>query len=218
MGRLLVLDGLDCSGKETQTKILEEKLVKMGLNASKVSFPNYRDESSSLVTLYLDGKIHKNPFLVNPWAASSFYACDRYISYEKSWKESYVKSDVLVADRYISSNIIHQMPKIEKNKWEYFISWVYDYEVTKLGLPKEDMLIYLDINTSFSSNLLAKKKMPLDIHEKNLSYLKACREAALFAAKKLGWFVLKCYNENGVFSIANIAKKIEELVSCKLLI
>ena len=159
MGKLLVLDGLDCSGKETQAKILKEKLISMGFSVSKVSFPNYSENSSSLVTLYLNGEIYKNPFLVNPWAASSFYACDRYISYEKNWKESYLKSDILLADRYISSNIIHQMPKIEKDRWEYFINWVYDYEIKKLNLPKEDMLIYLDIDPLFSSSLFAKKEL-----------------------------------------------------------
>lgn len=212
MGRLIVLDGLDASGKNTQSKILEEFLKEQNVNVKRVEYPNYASNSSALVKQYLNGEIYEDLFKVNPFAASSFYACDHYITFEKNWKNEYFKDYVIIADRYVSSNIVHQMVKLKESEWESFIGWIYDYEIKKLGLPKEDVLIYLDVEPEVSKKLMQKRNNVKDIHEKNFNYLKSCRRAALFAAEKLNWKVLKCSDEVEIFEISTIANKIKKLV------
>ena len=212
MGKLIVLEGLDGSGKETQSKILEKSLIKKNFNVKRISYPNYAEESSSLVKLYLNGEIDKNPFNVNAFATTSFYACDHYITYKKSWEKEYLKDYIIVCDRYVSSNAVHQMSKLEKTKWNIFLDWLYDFEIEKLKLPKEDVLIYLDVDTKISEKLIRKRNLKRDIHEKNLKYLEKCKEAALYAAEKLNWEVIKCYEEDEILSIEEIAKKIYSLI------
>ena len=212
MGRLIVLDGLDGSGKETQSKIIEKTLIERKYNVNRISYPNYDEESSALVKLYLSGKIFKNLFKINSFAATSFYACDHYITYEKNWKRFYIKNNVIVADRYVSSNAIHQMSKLNRSEWEDFLNWLYDYEIIKLGLPKEDLLIYLDVDPEISKELVEKRNLSKDIHEENFEYMKVCRTAALFSAEKLGWKILNCCRNGKMLKIEEIAKKIETLV------
>ncbi len=212
MGKLIVLDGLDGSGKETQTKILLEKLIQKNLKVMRIEYPNYKESSSSLVKLYLDGKINEDPFKVNSFAASSFYACDHYITYEKNWKKKYCEDYIIIADRYVSSNAIYQMAKLEEDDWEVFLKWLYDFEFMKLKLPKEDLLIYLDVDISLSKKLIESRNNLKDIHEKNLKYLEKCRQAARFLAERLDWKILKCCHENVMLGIEEIASKIERLV------
>ena len=211
MGKLLVLEGLDGSGKETQSKILEQSLIKKGINVKRIEYPNYDDESSYLVKLYLSGKIYEDPMLVNAYASASFYACDHYISYEKNWKNFYLNDNFIISDRYVSSNIIYNLGKMKEDNWDNFLNWIYDYEFLKLGMPKENILIYLDVDPNISKNLIEKRGMKKDIHEKNLSYLINCRKAALFAANKLGWHVVKCCGDEKILTIEKIAADIEKL-------
>ena len=212
MGKLIVLDGLDGSGKETQSKILLEKLIKKKIKAIRIEYPNYTEDSSSLVKLYLEGKINTDPFKVNPFAASSFYACDHYITYEKNWKDKYFENYIIIADRYISSNAIYQMAKLEKYDWGFFLNWLYDFEFKRLELPKEDILIYLDVDVNISTKLINSRNVSRDIHEKNLKYLKRCKEAAMFLAERLGWNVVKCYDKNEILNVEEIARKVEGLM------
>lgn len=212
MGKLIVFDGLDGSGKETQSKILQENLNKKDLRVKRVEYPNYSSLSSSLVKLYLGGFIDKNPFGVNAYATSGFYASDHYISFIKEWKKEYENGYIVIADRYVSSNIIHQMAKLKEEEWESFLNWLYDYEFKKLSLPKEDILIYLDVDVKISSKLIEERNLKKDIHEKNLFYLEKCRDAAFFAAKKLNWEIVRCYENGEMLKKEEIAKKVSDLV------
>lgn len=146
--------------------------------------------------MYLDGKFGENPDDVSAYAASSFYAVDRFASYVQFWKEDYQKGTVIVADRYATSNIVFQMSKLPRSEWNTFIEWVQDYEYSKMGLPRPDCTIYLDMPPPVSQKLLSARyhgdERKKDIHERNTAYLLACREAAAYAAKMLGWLVINC--------------------------
>lgn len=215
MGKLFVIDGLDGSGKATQAKILIDKLKIRGELVKHIEYPNYEGHSSDLVKLYLAGGISKDPFNVNAYATTSFYACDHYIQYEIDWKQDYLDNKTIVADRYVSSNAIHQMVKLTKNEWDFFLNWLYDYEFNKLGLPKENKLIYLDLDPFISQKLINIRYNNVDkrdIHEKNINYLLQCREAALYAAKTLKWEIVRCDNGSEIMPIEKISKKILKLI------
>lgn len=215
MGKLFVIDGLDGSGKATQAEILVDKLKSRGELVKHIEYPNYESHSSDLVKLYLNGGISKDPFDVNAYATTSFYACDHYIQYEIGWKQDYLANKIIVADRYVSSNAIHQMVKLPKNEWDSFLNWLYDYEFNKLGLPRENKLIYLDLDPLISQKLINIRYNNIDkrdIHEKNINYLLQCREAALYAAKILKWEIVRCDDGSEILSIEKISKKILKLI------
>lgn len=199
MGKLIVIEGLDGSGKATQTQLLHQSLLQQGINAQKVSFPNYESDSSALVRMYLNGDFGKNAGDVNAWAASSFYAVDRYASYHTSWRGFYEGGGTVLADRYTTSNAIHQCAKLPKQQWEEYISWLEDFEYTKLAIPAPSLVVYLDVEPEVSQSLLTQRyggEDKKDIHEKDLEYLLLCREAAQWCAARLGWHTVKC-TQNG---------------------
>ncbi|MEG1773669.1 MAG: thymidylate kinase [Oscillospiraceae bacterium] len=195
---LIVLEGLDGSGKATQARLLTDRLSGEGKTAKLISFPDYESKSSTLVQMYLAGEIGSLE-QVNPFAASSFYSLDRYISYQTVWKDYYQSGGTIVADRYTTSNLSHQMGKLPREKWEDYIAWLTDYEYRLLGLPEPSMVIYLDMHPEASRLLLEERYQgrvhQTDLHEDNLTYLLACREAALFAAHRLNWHILTCSDE-----------------------
>lgn len=201
MGKLIVIDGLDGSGKATQAELLFNKLKSIDEKTIKLSFPNYSDESSALIKMYLAGNFGSSPEEVNPYAASSFYAVDRYASYKKYWEKKYLSGYNIICDRYVTSNIIHQMAKLKNTEWEYFVNWVEDYEYNKLKLPKPDKVIYLDVDLAISQNLIKKrcdlKKIKKDIHEKDIFYLERCKQAADYISELEKWNVINCCNNNG---------------------
>lgn len=195
--KLIVIEGLDGSGKATQTQLLKQSLKDIGVNTNLISFPDYEHPSSTLVRLYLNGDISSNLSDVNAYAASSFYSVDRYISYIKYWKEIYESSDVIIADRYTTSNAVYQMTKLPSSDWDDYISWLQDYEYNKLGLPEPDLVLYLDMPTKLSQKLLNSRYcgnlQKKDIHESNLSFLQKCRSTASYLSEKLSWNVINCY-------------------------
>lgn len=197
-GRLIVLEGLDGSGKATQAAALANRLSCEGRRVRKLSFPNYESPASSLVKMYLAGEIGSIGE-VNAFAASSFYSLDRYVSYQTDWRLEYESGCLMVADRYTTSNISHQMVKLPREKWESYIEWLTGYEYGLLGLPVPDLVIYLDMHPEASRRLLRERydgdDARCDLHERDLRYLQSCREAALFAAGRLGWKVLDCSDE-----------------------
>ncbi len=197
-GKLIVIEGLDGSGKATQTAMLRSKLLQLNLKYYQVSFPDYNSSSSSLVKMYLNSEFGESPNDVNAYAATSFFAVDRYSSYIKSWKDKYQNGYIIVADRYTTSNVIYQMSKLGIDNWDYYIDWMQDYEYNKLGLPKPDKVIYLDMPIEISQEFMNKRykgdETKKDIHESNIPFLNNCRKAALYAAKRLKWDVIECSN------------------------
>ena len=134
-GKLIVLEGLDGSGKATQAKLLAEHLAAQGVPVQKITFPDYASDSSALVKMYLAGQFGQHPDDVNAYAASSFYAVDRYASYKTSWGSFYEQGGVIIADRYTTSNAVHQCSKLPQEQWEEYLHWLFDYEFRLLGLP-----------------------------------------------------------------------------------
>ncbi|MBC8569889.1 thymidylate kinase [Oscillospiraceae bacterium NSJ-54] len=214
------MDGLDGSGKATQTSRLMQALQARGKSARAISFPDYGDPSSALVKLYLNGELAENADEINAYAASSFYAVDRYASFKRFWERDYRDGKLMVADRYTSSNAIHQMAKLPREEWDSFLAWLDDYEHEKLGLPRPDLVLYLDMHPDTSAKLLAKRyggdENKKDIHEKNVSYLLRCRETALYAAEKLHWQVIGCCDGRDPLPVEAIHGKIMDLLRKEL--
>ncbi|MCL2057200.1 MAG: deoxynucleoside kinase [Oscillospiraceae bacterium] len=213
-GKLIILEGLDGSGKSTQAGLLTDSLTKQGKRFRQLKFPDYNSKSSSLVTMYLDGEIGGVED-VNLYAATSFYACDRYISYKTDWRRDYLAGTVLLCDRYATSNLIYQMAKLPRSGWDSYIKWLWDYEFVKLGLPEPDLVIYLDMHPDTSRALLEKRYMKsgggMDIHERDVKYLLSCREAALYAAEKLDWRVLRCCDGKKPLSAETVSELVADI-------
>ncbi len=215
--RLIVIEGLDGSGKSTQVAALRERLAGLGVPFRQIKLPDYDDPSSTLVRMYLDGAFGKDPSDVNVYAASSFYAVDRYASFARHWRADYLSGKLILADRYTTSNAVHQTVKLPKAEWDAYLSWLADYEYGKLGLPKPDAVVFLDMPVQVSQTLLSARyhgaEEKKDVHEANVAYLHACREAGLYAAKKLGWSVLSCAENGAPLPITDIADRVFGIVS-----
>jgi dTMP kinase len=219
-GKLIVIEGLDGSGKSTQEKLLEERLSKENINVHYIKLPNYDDDACILVKQYLAGRFGSKPEDVNAYAASSFYAVDRYVSYHCYWKEKYLNGSVILADRYTTSNAYHQLTKTDRDSWDYYLNWLEDYEYGKLGIPKPDAVIYLDMPIEISQKLMTSRysgdESKKDIHEKNTDYLAKCRVAADYACKKLGWFRIECAENGEALSPEIISDKVYAAVKAVL--
>lgn len=199
MGKLVVIEGLDGSGKATQTSLLAEALAADGHKARVVSFPDYKSHSSALVRMYLAGDFGTKPGDVNAYAASAFYAVDRFASYSKDWGGFYKKGGLILADRYTTSNAIHQCAKLPESEWQGYVDWLEDFEYAKMGIPKPDLVVCLDVEPAVSQRLLAERygeEDKRDIHEQDLEYLVRCRQAAHWCAGHLGWRMVVC-SQNG---------------------
>ena len=218
--RLLVVEGLDGSGKSTQVSLLKAKLESDGTPVRQIKLPDYDDPSSTLVKMYLGGEFGKNPEDVNVYAASSFYAVDRYASFRRHWQKDYENGTLILADRYTTSNAVHQAVKLPESAWENYLSWLADYEYNKLGIPAPDAVIFLDMPVAVSQKLMTARyngeEAKKDVHEANVSYLNACRKAALFAASKLGWYVVPCADGDDPLPIAQIHARIYEIAKKKM--
>ena len=221
MGKLIVIEGLDGSGKSTQTPILAGALRAQGKEVAEISFPVYQSDSSALVRMYLGGEFGKRPGDVNAYAASSFYAVDRFASYKKDWKEFYEKEDsVVIATRYTSSNEIHQLAKLDRDGWDGFIEWAEDFEYNKMGIPRPDMVLYLNMRYDIALSLVTGRSestgQKKDIHELDTAYMARCHEAAAYASEKLGWKNIVCYENDAPLSLDQISTKILAEVSLLL--
>lgn len=212
---MVVIEGLDGSGKATQAQLLLERLQQLGKEAVKVSFPNYEDESSALVKMYLRGDLGQADE-VNAYGASLFYTVDRYATFQKKYKKLWQTGHTIIADRYTTSNMVHQTTKEPKEAWDAYLQWLEDLEYQKIGLPRPTQVIYLDMAPEVSRRLLEQRyhgdESKKDIHEANFAYLQRCREAALYAAKKFGWTVVACCRQGELRSIADIQEEIWQAV------
>ena len=210
--KLVVIEGLDGSGKSTQFEIIDRIFLQNNIPHKSISFPDYNNPSSALVKMYLGGEFSKNAKDINAYAASSFYAVDRYASFKLFWEDEYNKGNLILASRYVTSNAIYQMVKCDKKKWDKYLDWLSDYEYEKLGLPKPDLVVFLDMPIEVSQRLMSKRydgdESKKDIHEIDIDFLKSCREAALYAAKKQGWRIINCSDGSGPLSVDVITEKI----------
>ncbi|QAT38858.1 thymidylate kinase [Clostridium sp. JN-9] len=218
-GKVIAIEGSDGSGKATQTKLLYDTLISNGVKVKKVEFPNYKSDSSALVKMYLNGEFGDEPGDVSPYVASTFYAVDRYASFMKEWKRFYNEGGIIIADRYTTSNMIHQAAKIEnKSEKEEFLHWMYNLEYKIFNLPEPDCVIFLDMPPEYSYKLMKERKNKFtgdqekDIHEKHKDYLLKSYNNALYIAEKYAWKKVKCVYDNNVRSIESIHKEIYDIV------
>ena len=216
MGKLIVIEGTDGSGKSTQFKALTERLRRDGTEFKTLVFPQYSEPSSALIRMYLSGEFGSDPSDVNAYAASAFYAVDRYASYKKDWGAWFEQGGLIVSDRYTTSNAVHQTSKEPPEKQAAFLHWLYEFEYDKLGLPRPDLTIYLDVPTAFTEKLMRHREQETnthaDIHEQNTSYLATCRETGRTAAKYYGWSIIECVKDDKMRSIEDIHEEIYRLV------
>ncbi len=220
MGKLMVIDGLDGCGKSTQLNLLDTYLQAKGQEYKQISFPDYDQPSSALVKMYLRGELGGSATAVNAYAASSFYAVDRYASYKCFWKEAYESNIPIIAARYVTSNAIHQMTKLPQAEWDAFLAWLEDYEYMRLELPRPNTVVFLDMPIEVSQRLMEQRYQgdneKKDIHERDTEYLHQCRRAALYAAKKKGWHIVSCSDGEVPLSPQEIHNKLVGLFEAML--
>ena len=215
MGKLFVIDGTDASGKQTQLQKLKEKLDKEKIEYKSVSFPNYDSQSSSLVKIYLNGELAEDPKEISPYIASTFYAADRYITFKKEYEEYYKNGGIILADRYTTSNMVHQAGKIKDDKErEKFLNWLWDFEFNLYGLPVPTEVFFLNMPTEYAIKLMENRKNKItkeekkDIHERSPEHLKDAYEEACKLSKKYNWKEIKCVKDEKIRSIEDIHEEI----------
>ncbi len=220
MPKLIIIEGLDGSGKSTQTALLEQYLAHSNVNFKKIKLPDYDSPSSTLVNMYLGGEFGTSADDVNAYAAGAFYAVDRYASFKLKWQEDYENGTLILADRYATSNSIYQMEKLDKSEWNSYLDWSEDFEYNKIGIPRPDLVIYLDVPVEISQRLMSQRysgdENKKDVHESNVQFLKNCRESALFTAKKQNWAVVDCTKDGQMLPIDTIHNIICDLVNKEL--
>ena len=217
MGKLIVIEGTDGSGKSTQFRLLSERLQQDGIAFQRLVFPRYDQESSALIRMYLGGQFGTKPTDVNAYAASAFYAVDRYASYKSDWGAWYESGGLVLSDRYTTSNAVHQASKEPEEAQGTFLQWLYDFEYEKMGLPRPDLVIYLDVPTEYTEKLLRHREQDTntqaDIHEKDMQYLATCRKTGRPAADYYGWTVIHCVENGAMRSMEDIHREIYEKVT-----
>ena len=190
-GKLIVLEGIDGSGKTAQYRRLCARMENSNIDYNHIVFPRYDKDSSALIRMYLSGQFGSRPGDVNPYAASTFYAVDRFASYREDWGKVYESGGLILSDRYTTSNAVHQGSKLPESELPEFFQWLYDLEYVKMGLPKPDLVIYLDVDVETSMSRMARRQQnthtSADIHEKDAEYLRRCLETARKAADYYGW-------------------------------
>ena len=216
-GKLIVLEGLDGSGKSTQLELLRARLSG---DVRYVKFPDYQSESSALVRMYLAGQFGTAPEDVNAYAASAFYAVDRFASFKGEWGKAYLNGATIVCDRYTTSNAVHQASKLADAERDSYLDWLYEFEFNQIGIPRPDAVVFLDMPIEVSQRLMSGRyggdEGKKDIHERDIAYLEHCRQAALYAANRLGWTVVKCSEGDNIRTRQDIADEIYAAV-CRIL-
>ena len=212
MGKLIVIEGTDGSGKSTQFRLLTQRIEQQGIAFQKLVFPQYQEESSALIRMYLKGEFGTNPADVNAYAASAFFSVDRYASYKKVWGKWYEEGGLVLSDRYTTSNAVHQASKEPEEKQGQFLKWLYEFEYDKLGLPAPDLVIYLDVPTDFTEQMMRRREADTntqaDIHEQDLGYLATCRRTGRKAAEFYNWTVIDCVKDGKMRTIEDIHNEI----------
>lgn len=219
-GKLIIIDsGTDGSGKATQTQKLYEILLAEGKNVKKITFPDYDSPACMPVKMYLGGEFGTDPSDVNAYVASTFYAIDRFASFKTYWGEFYKSGGIILSDRYVSSNMVHQAVKMDnEEEREQYLNWLYDLEYIKYGLPIPDCVIFLDMPPDMSEKLMEDRANKItgeqkkDIHESNHEYLVKCYNNSLEIANKYDWKRVKCINDKTLRTVEDINNEIYEKV------
>jgi len=212
-GKLIIIEAGDGCGKATQTARLYERLTAEGYPVKKVEFPDYASPSSALIKMYLGGQFGTQPDAVNAYAASAFFAVDRFASYKTSWGEWYRQGGIILADRYTTSNMVHQAVKIDdESAKDSFLDWLWDLEFVKFGLPVPNQVLFLDVPPDLSSRLLAERSVKAggepDIHERDMDYLARCYHSYRLLAARYGWQSIDCVSSDGLKSVDQIHQAI----------
>ena len=215
-GKLIVLEGTDGAGKATQTRLMAQRLEREGVSFRKVDFPRYGSPFAAPVERYLQGDLGKKPGDVSAYAASTFYAVDRYASYKEDWGRDYEAGKLILSNRYTTSNAVHQAPKLpEEERWPY-LDWLFDLEYNRLALPEPDLVIYLDLPAEISVRMLRLRQeathTQADIHEQDGDYLRACRVSAQEIVKRLGWRRVDCSRDGAIRALEDIHQELWEVV------
>jgi len=215
MGKLFVIEGTDSSGKQTQLEELKRRFEKEKIEYKSVSFPNYESNSSELVKIYLSGELAENPKEISPYIASTFYAADRYVTFKREYEKYYNNGGIILADRYTTSNMVHQAGKIEDaEERKKFLDWLWDFEFNLYGLPVPTQVMFLNMPTEYAIKLMKNRKNKFtneekkDIHERNLEHLKDAYNEALKVSKKYNWYEIKCIKDNRIRTIDDIHEEI----------
>lgn len=215
-GKLIVFEGTDGAGKATQTQRMAQRLEAEGIAFRKVNFPRYGSPFAVPVERYLQGQLGSRPGDVGAYAASILYAIDRYASYKEDWGAFYQAGGLILADRYTTSNAVHQASKLSGGEREEYLRWLFDLEYRRLELPAPDLVLYLDLPTELSLQLLRRRQEAAhtasDIHERDEEYLRRCRESAREIAGRLGWQRIDCAREGALRGPEEIHAGIWELV------
>ncbi len=206
-GKLIIIEGLDGCGKSTQLELLKERFA----DCRFITFPNYNSPSGEIITQYLSGAFHEPDALRSAYSASSFYAIDRYTSFKQDWEQDYLAGTTLISARYTTSNAFYQMTKLDRSQWQQYCDWLYDFEYNKLGIPRPDAVIFLDVPVEVSQQLLTERyegdESRKDIHEADTAYLRACREAVMYVHANRGreaWYFISCCEGEKLRSIDSI--------------
>lgn len=223
-GKLIIIEGVDSSGKETHTNMLFQRLLNEKYNVIKVEFPDYNSQSSALVKMYLNGEFGNLPEDVNPYASSSFFAVDRYASFKTSWQQFYNEGGIILADRYTMSNMIHQASKVkDRDQKAAFLNWLWDFEFVKLGIPVPDCVIFLDMPPKYGQKLMKERRNKItglnekDIHEKNPDHLIDSYNNACSIADAYKWNRVYCVNDGIIRDIADINEEVYSIVKKAIL-
>ncbi len=216
-GKLIVIEGVDGCGKQTQTDLLYRHLKESGEKVMKIAYPRYDKESTAMVKLYLSGAFGEDPAAISPYIASTFYTADRYASYKEDYEDFLKNGGLVLADRYTTSNMVHQAGKIkDRQEKKKFLEWLWDYEFNLFGLPIPDQVFFLNVPPEVNQRLIKERKNKIngqdekDIHEKNQDHLRDSYESALELVDRYGWQEIKCLVDGKLRSIDAIHKEIWE--------
>ncbi len=217
MGKFYVIEGLDGSGKSTQGELLREHFEAEGKKVRVLGFPCYGEKGCTLVEMYLGGELGDSADATNGYAASVFFATDRYVSFKRDWEKDYRDPDtVLISTRYTTSNAYHQLSKLPEDEWDAFLDWLWDFEFTRLGLPAPDEVIFLEMPRATSSGRVDERSSETgqkkDIHEKDADYLERCYRAAMYAAEKLSWKVIHCVSDGRALSRGEVSQRLIDII------
>ena len=215
MGKIIVIEGLDGCGKQTQSEKLYQRLKEENYQVMKIAYPRYENQSSSLVKMYLSGEFGKDPSQISPYIASTFYAVDRYASYKQDYEEFYKNGGILILDRYVTANMVHQAGKIDNiEEREKFLKWLWNFEFNLFGIPVPDKVFFLNIPPEVSQKLMAERENKFshekekDIHESNKEYLNKMYDSACYLIEKFNWDEINCTKEGNLRTIEDIHEEI----------